>query len=450
MTNSLVPKNNISEEKFINYKIEYLIDKNDKELIKSYLLKNKDSIYNSKLIKFYINDYLQNYQLNKSCEIFEFFNFSEDIYITKFKIFCLINNNKREEAQLLYDLVLEAGFRDDFFESKFNYLMEYNLNLDNKVSDTDILNLHLSHKTIPNFKYDTNENTPKFIWKYLSSSNLLEDIGEIDLQDREKILLIEKATHEKNYTEKELFELYKRFQFNINQLLNVKESYKSLENYEGRALLYQRLILTKDVNQSLDLALKLKESFNKDDISNAFQSELKRILSLIDEDKVPSNFSSFYFDNLKFETDNIKNTKINNKIIHQSKILKYFDGTYNLKKTEDELNKLLKSIKKNKKYFVTNKDYILLESLISDGIKISKKYNSLFEFNNANIPTDILSLMSNNETAMVLLRIIEIIGEDSVASLDSDTLYFIISILNNLDLDNIRNKIILKTLPLKL
>ena len=46
--------------------------------------------------------------------------------------------------------------------------------------------------------------------------------------------------------EKELFELYKRFQFNINQLLNVKDSYKLLKNYEGRALLYQRLILTKD------------------------------------------------------------------------------------------------------------------------------------------------------------------------------------------------------------
>ena len=61
--------------------------------------------------------------------------------------------------------------------------------------------------------------------------------------------MVEKATHEKNYDENELFELYKRFQFNINQLLNVKEAYKLLKNYEGRALLYQKLILSKDVNQ---------------------------------------------------------------------------------------------------------------------------------------------------------------------------------------------------------
>ena len=32
--------------------------------------------------------------------------------------------------------------------------------------------------------------------------------------------MIEKATHEKNYQEKELFDLYKKFQFNINQLLS--------------------------------------------------------------------------------------------------------------------------------------------------------------------------------------------------------------------------------------
>ena len=46
----------------------------------------------------------------------------------------------------------------------------------------------------------------------------------------EKISTIEKATHDKNYSEEELFEFYKRFQFSLNQLLNAKESYKSLSS----------------------------------------------------------------------------------------------------------------------------------------------------------------------------------------------------------------------------
>ena len=49
----------------------------------------------------------------------------------------------------------------------------------------------------------------------------------------------EQATHEKNYLEDDLFSLYKRFQFNINQFLNVQESHKMLSKVEARALVYQ-------------------------------------------------------------------------------------------------------------------------------------------------------------------------------------------------------------------
>ena len=73
------------------------------------------------------------------------------------------------------------------------------------------------------------------------------------------------------------------------------------KNYEGRALLYQRLILTEDEIQILDLSYKLKESFIKDNIENAFSSELKRVLSKVTQEQVPSNFSSFYNDNLVYQ-----------------------------------------------------------------------------------------------------------------------------------------------------
>jgi hypothetical protein len=284
----------------------------------------------------------------------------------------------------------------------------------------------------------------------LSSCNLLENIDTIDLEDTEKVSLIEKATHEKNYQEKELFELYKRFQFNINQLLNAKEAYKLLDNYEGRALLYQRLILTKDANELLDLSFKLKESFIKDNIGNAFNNKLKEILVAINEQEVPSNYSSFYFKNTNTKTLKEKNIKINNKIIHQSKLLKYFQQNYEIKKFEDDLNKLLKSIKKNKDYKVSIKDLILLESIVSDGPEISKKYKNMFKFYQSNIPTDIQLMLNNNEIGMVLLRLVEIIGEDDLENLDPDTLYFMTTILNELNLDSIRNKLLLKVLPLKI
>ena len=450
LTNTYFPQTNITEKEFINFKTNFLIKNKDKNLIKLYLAKNDNNIHNSNLIKFYINSYLENADLENACNIFNEINFFDDDYINKFKIYCLINENKREQAQLLFDLNNESGFKDEFYENKFNFLMNYVDEPNKDISDKNILNLHLSHRTISDFSYQPKNDSPNFVWKYLSSSNLLENIDTIDLEDNEKISLIEKATHENNYDEKDLFELYKRFQFNINQLLNVKDSYKLLESHEGRALLYQRLILTEDEIQILDLSYKLKESFIKDNIENAFNAELKRVLLKVRQEQVPSNFSTFYSDNLITQPLKKNNIKVNNKIIHQSRLLKYFEGEHEIEKIENDLNNLLKSIKKNKDYKVLTKDLILLESLLSDGVVISKKYKNMFNFYQSNIPTDIQLLYNNNELGMVLLRIVEIIGEDDLESLDSDTLYFLTTILNKFNLDSIRNKLLLKVLPLKI
>ena len=170
----------------------------------------------------------------------------------------------------------------------------------------------------------------------------------------------------------------------------------------------------------------------------------------VSKEQVPSNFSSFYNNNLTIPAREAKNIKVNNKIIHQSKLLKYFETQYEVKKVEDDLNKLFKSIKKNKDYNVSIKDLIMLESLISDGVVISKKYKNMFKFDQSNVPTDIQLLLNNNESGMILLRLVEIIGEDDLKSLDPDTLYFIVSILNQLNLDSVRNEILLKVLPLKI
>jgi hypothetical protein len=46
-----------------------------------------------------------------------------------------------------------------------------------------------------------------------------------------------------------MFDLYKRFQFNINQLLNIKEASKVLTNVETRALIYQGILITSDTTK---------------------------------------------------------------------------------------------------------------------------------------------------------------------------------------------------------
>ena len=293
------------------------------------------------------------------------------------------------------------------------------------------------------------KNTPRQIWKYLSTSNLLDNIKDIELTDFDKIATIEKATHEKDYTEKELFDLYKRFQFNINQLLNIKESSKVLSNIETRALIYQGILITSDNEKKLELMSVLKISFKNDKIENAFNQELTRFLKELKTEEIPSNYLNFYekyIDEKKIET---KNIKINNKILHQSRLINYFREETTIKNITKDLNDSLKKIKKDKKYFFSKKDAILVETFKSEGIKISDKYNSLYEISDTEMPSDIQILINNGDIGVAMLRIVEVIGQDNLKDIDEDTMYFIINTLNQLNIDPLRNKILLKVLPLK-
>ena len=447
LTNSYKPLKNISHEEFLDFKLNYLIKKKNFELIKKFVKKNNQIEFIDELVKFYSNSHLARSEIDKSCEIFDFVTYLKDEYLNNFKIYCLINKNKKEEAQLLFDLKSELGEVDEFFQKKFNILMGYEDNEDS-LSEKNILYFHLSHKTNNNFLYEPKLDTPKFIWKYLSSSNLLKKTELVDLDNIEQIRIVEKATNDEIYEEAELLNLYKRFQFNINQLLNFNDAYKILPDFEGRALLYQRLLLTLDIDQKLELSLKLKKSFNEASLPNAFKNELSKILISINEDEVPSNFTTFY--KMNKEPEKIVDTKIkiNNKVIHQSKLLNYFLNKTSLPKVEKETNNLLKKIKKDKKYIVSKKDIIMLESLKSDGVEVLKKYNNLYDYN-SNITPEITSNIANGETALVLLKLIEIIGEDKIEDLDIDSINFIVGILNELKMIDLRNEILLKVLPLK-
>ena len=50
--------------------------------------------------------------------------------------------------------------------------------------------------------------------------------------------------------------------------------------------------------------------------------------------------------------------------------------------------------------------------------------------------------INSGDMAAAMLRIVEVIGQDEIKDIDVDTLYFIISTLNQLDADPLRNKIL--------
>ena len=79
--------------------------------------------------------------------------------------------------------------------------------------------------------------TSKYIWQYLSSSNLLVDPDSIDLEDETKFNLYEWAAANNSYNKKELFNIYKNFLFNyifkfIVHLIIGNDNYRRLAIFD--------------------------------------------------------------------------------------------------------------------------------------------------------------------------------------------------------------------------
>jgi len=214
-------------------------------------------------------------------------------------------------------------------------------------------------------------------------------------------------------------------------------------------LIYQGILITTEIEIKLQLINALKNSFKNDGIENAFNQELTRFLKEINPEEVPANYTRFYERYVNENKVELTNIKINNKILHQSRLINYFKPESKIKNISKDLNDLLKKVKKDKKYFFSKKDVILVETLKSDGVKVSSRYDNLYKINKSEMPADIQIFINNEDMGTAMLRIVEVIGQDELNDIDGDTMYFIINTLNQLNIDALRNKILLKILPLK-
>ena len=95
------------------------------------------------------------------------------------------------------------------------------------------------------------------------------------------------------------------------------------------------------------------------------------------------------------------------------------------------------------------KDIVVFESLLADGIDLPNDldYSALSE--QLTVPQNLEDLAKQNQTGLVMLKIVEIIGEDKVSDLDPETVYFLNKILNDLNLKKIRNNILSRALPVR-
>ena len=446
-TNAYSPEKNLDSNEFLKLKINWLINKKRINNLETLLKTNSEVGQNSKAIKFLINEYLSSSDIKSACDKINFIDIKvQNDYLEKFTIYCLINNEQKEEAQLNFDLLTERGFKDKFFEDKINFLLGLKETTSQKISDKDLLNFYLSHITTENFEYQPSDKTDKYIWRYLSSSNLIKII---DFEDEDIIFTYEQAAAQNSFEKDEIFKIYLNMNYSFNQLVNAQEIYKTLPNYKARGLIYQSILLTDNAEKKIYLAFLLKDLFSKDEIYNVYAEELSNILKSIDPDEIPENYVELIDKNLnKNSTTKIK---FDNDILHKSKVIKHFlDNSENLNRTEKDFKSVYKKMKKNKKYFISIKDIIVLDSLKADGISLPENLDYTTLSSQLTVPKNLQDLASQNQIGLVMLKIVEIIGEDNVSDLDPETIYFLNKILNELNLKKIRNDILSEALPVRI
>ena len=447
-TNAYPPKTNLNSLEFLKIKIDWLIKNRRFKDLETLLQANPNAGKEPKAINLLINQYLSSVDIKSACEKINFVSKEvQNDYLNKFTIYCLINDDRKDEAQLLLELLIENGFSDKFFEDKIGFLLGFKETTNQKIIDNNLLNFYLSHITSNDFNYKPNEKTDKYIWRYLSSANL---INTDDIEDENVISTYEKAAANNSFDSEEIFNIYKQILFNVNQLINSTEIYKNLPNYKARALIYQSILLSDNIEKKLYFIFLLKDLFAKDKLLNVYSNELVNILQSIHPDEIPESYNELVKQNIEQNFNTIKNIKFDNDILHRSKVLKHFlEKNQKISKTEKDFKSVYKKIKKNKKYFISIKDIIVLESLEIDGITLPVDLDYSNRSSQLTIPKNLESLVNQKQTGLLMLKIVEIIGEDEIHDLDPETVYFLNRILNDLNLKKIRNNILIKALPVR-
>ena len=440
------PPKGMSDKEFVDLKINWLIKNNRSNLIENFLKQNEQFDSKSKAVQYLVDKNIAKGNIKEGCEKIKFIDAKiKDAYLEKFKIYCLILNDKKPEAQLLLDLLREQKQSSKFYDDKINFLLGLTENTSNKVNEKNLLNFYLSSITINDFKYEPTNKTKTEIWEYLNAANLikLEDVS-----DKKKLKELEIAANNNQLDKNKIFEIYKQVPFDLKTLINANNNYKTLDGSDARALIYQKYLLTEADETKIKYLFLLEDLFKKDDLINVYSKFLSNRIEEIDVENLPKKYQESARNRIVSEEDLILGkVKYNDKILHQSKILKYFLEGENKKKVQKDIDKIFKKISKNKKYFVSAKDLALADALITDGFSLPSnfKYNELAD--KFDVPNNLLKLIDNDQKAFLALKIVEIIGEDEPYELDPETIYFVTNLLNKMNLVTIRNKVLNSALP---
>ncbi len=438
----------MQELEFADIKINWLINNHRSDLIEKFLKQNKEFKSKSRAVQYLVDENIEKANLKEGCKKIKFIDTTiKDAYLEKFKIYCLVLDNKKPEAQLLLNLLREQKQSDKFYDDKINFLLGVTDKTTSKINESNLLNFYLSSITTKEFNFKPNKNTKKSIWRYLNASNLIK---LDDASDKERLKELELAASQGQLDSDTIFKIYQRVPFSLNELINAKNTYQTLTGSDARSLIYQKYLLSENNESKIEYLFLLEDLFKKEKLLKIYSKFFSDRIEEIGINNIPVRYQEAAQSRIITDVELLLGkVKYDDKILHQSKIIKYYIGEENKKKIQKDIDKIFKKISKNRKYFYSAKDLALADSLIKDGFTLPSNFDYEGLSKKYDIPQNLIKLIDNNQTAFLALKVVEIIGEDEPSQLDPETIYFITNLLNKMNLIKIRNVVFNSALPLR-
>lgn len=443
-------------ERHLSFIADWLINNQKMKLIDQVIDQNKIINKNAKLLKFLFTHYLSLGQIDKACSYTKLMTVDvQSIDLEKYKIFCLINNKKIQQAQSQLELTRETSSLDNFFVGKINFLT----GISDQKSDINFDNIFYTHLTLITndsleLKYN-NFSKSKELRNYFFKSNLanklLDDAMKDTSPDKKKelndlVIFLERSVNEDLYPYEKILDIYKKYNFSFNQLFQVEDAVKNLRRPESHAILYQAMLLA----QKPDIKLKILNNFKDKLTVNGLEKiaepvyylELEKIYStnpdLIDQ-KIVEKIKNF-----KISEEN-KDKSFNNNYFFSSEIKKLLDKKLTKKDKKKILNLLGDFDKKikEKSYKLTNKDIALINILNVQKIDLPKSMSDVIYNKEIYIPNEIFNSIEKKLNDEAILKTLLFIADlDETKNNYTRDILAIIKIFDNIKLDSLKTTFI--------
>lgn len=404
---------------YLNFVSSFLAHSQDTKLIDSVIDQNNLLLNNEQLLGFLINNNFSNYQIEKACKYAQ--NLGAEIKnfeLQKFKILCLVQAKESKKALANLELIRENGFKDDFFIQKVNFLLGMLLARQGESKTDTLLNIHLSSLVDPMFnpnfsvfKGDLNKT------KYFFNSPFVEKIL-LENQDSKKefvteddfalVEFLEQGSNIELFKTENIFAIYKKIIFGIEDLLNPNETYIKYHSVKGRALLYQAILLTKDQQQKLTFIEALQNSYKKSKFLNLGNKVYYQLISDIDQKYLTKEVQEQmvqYFESLKKKKSDLET---NDKFLHRS------DAVFLLidEKPESKSKKSLETfadLVDDKKYEVTKRDVAMINLLAQQKVYLPSSLRKFVNPDEIYIPNKIYNMLEKNENNKATLEVLQLV-----------------------------------------